>query len=118
MPESTLPSRALASPATHLRRHGILFVVSAPSGAGKSTLLAALRPGADFVYSISCTTRKPRPGELDGEDYHFLDREEFEQCIKAGDFLEYAEVHGHYYGTRRDAVLDNLNTGVDVLLDI
>ena len=118
MPETTLPSRALASPATHLRRRGILFVVSAPSGAGKSTLLNALRPGADFVYSISCTTRTPRPGEIDGEDYHFLSRADFESRIAAGEFLEHARVHGHYYGTRREAVLGNLDAGKDVLLDI
>ncbi len=93
-------------------------MVSAPSGAGKSTLLNALRPGADFVYSISCTTRSPRAGEIDGEDYHFLPRQLFEQHIESGDFLEYAEVHGNFYGTRRDGVLRNLDAGVDVLLDI
>jgi len=118
MPETTLPSRALASPAAHLRRHGILFVVSAPSGAGKSTLLNALRPGADFVYSISSTTRTPRAGEIEGEDYHFLSLTDFESRIAAGEFLEYARVHGHYYGTRREAVLGNLAAGKDVLLDI
>jgi guanylate kinase len=99
-------------------RRGILFVVSAPSGAGKSTLLNALRPTADFVYSISCTTRTPRPGEIEGEDYHFVSREEFEQCVANGEFLEYAHVHGNYYGTRRDTVLSNLEAGVDVLVDI
>lgn len=102
----------------HFRRRGILFVVSAPSGAGKSTLLNALRPGADFVYSVSCTTRTPRPGEVEGEDYYFITREHFEAHIEAGDFLEYAEVHGNYYGTRRDTVLNNLEAGVDVLIDI
>lgn len=100
------------------RRRGILFVVSAPSGAGKSTLLNALRPTADFVYSVSCTTREPRPGEIDGEDYHFITRDEFERRIKAGEYLEYAHVHGNYYGTHRYLVLDNLDAGVDVLLDI
>ncbi len=100
------------------RRHGILFVVSAPSGAGKSTLLNALRPGADFIYSVSCTTRKPRPGEIEGEDYFFLEHEEFVRRIKAGEFLEYAEVHGNYYGTLRETVMRNLKAGIDVLLDI
>lgn len=99
-------------------RRGILFVVSAPSGAGKSTLLNALRPGADFVYSVSCTTRAPRAGEIDGEDYHFTTVAEFEALVAAGEFLEYARVHGNYYGTRRDLVLRNLEAGVDVMVDI
>ena len=99
-------------------RRGILFVVSAPSGAGKSTLLNALRPGADFVYSVSCTTRPPRAGEIDGEDYHFLTAEDFARRLAAGEFLESAEVHGNHYGTRRAAVTDQLAAGVDVLIDI
>ena len=100
------------------RRRGILFVVSAPSGAGKSTLLNALRPGEDFVYSVSCTTRAPRPGEIDGEDYHFLTPDDFATRLAAGEFLESAEVHGNHYGTRRSAVVDQLAAGVDVLIDI
>ena len=100
------------------RRRGILFVVSAPSGAGKSTLLNALRPAADFVYSVSCTTRAPRPGEIDGEDYHFLTAEDFARRLAAGEFLETAVVHGNRYGTRRAAVADQLAAGVDVLIDI
>ena len=99
-------------------RRGILFVVSAPSGAGKSTLLNALRPWADFVYSVSCTTRPPRPGEIDGEDYHFLTAEDFARKLAAGEFLESAEVHGNHYGTRRAAVVEQLAAGVDVLIDI
>jgi guanylate kinase len=95
-----------------------LFVVSAPSGAGKSTILNSLRPAADFVYSISCTTRAPRPGEIEGEDYYFITPAEFRECIEAGEFLEYAEVHGHFYGTRRKMVLGNLEAGVDVVIDI
>ncbi|HEY2341633.1 MAG TPA: guanylate kinase [Chthoniobacteraceae bacterium] len=108
----------MSEPSLHFRRRGILFVVSAPSGAGKCTLLNALRPGADFIYSVSCTTRPPRPGEIDGEDYRFLSREDFEQRIAAGEFLEHALVHGQYYGTRRDLVFANLEAGRDVLLDI
>jgi guanylate kinase len=100
------------------RRRGILFVVSAPSGAGKSTLLHALRPTADFVYSVSCTTRAPRTGEIEGEDYFFLTREEFERRLVARDFLEHAEVHGNVYGTLRARVLDQLEGGTDVLIDI
>jgi guanylate kinase len=114
----TTHSSAFAEAARDFRRHGILFVVSAPSGAGKSTILNALRPTADFRYSISCTTRPPRPGEIDGEDYYFIPREEFEARIAANDFLEYATVHGNYYGTRRDNVLEYLEKGIDVLLDI
>jgi guanylate kinase len=99
-------------------RRGILFVVSAPSGAGKSTLLNALRPTADFVYSVSCTTRAPRPGEVDGEDYHFITRDEFERRLAAGEFLEHAEVHGNLYGTLRANVISDLEAGTDVLIDI
>ena len=100
------------------RRRGILFVISAPSGAGKSTLLELLRTEADFIYSVSCTTRPPRPGEVDGRDYHFLSREEFNSRIGAGDFIEFAEVHGNFYGTLRANVLQHLDEGRDVLIDI
>lgn len=100
------------------RRRGILFVVSAPSGAGKSTLLNALRPTADFIYSVSCTTRAPRAAEVEGEDYQFLSREEFQRRIDAGQFLEFAEVHGNYYGTLRHKVLKHLEAGTDVLMDV
>jgi len=99
-------------------RRGILFVVSAPSGAGKTTLCNALRQTTDFVYSVSCTTRGARPGEIDGEDYFFLSKEEFARRVREGEFLEYAMVHGHSYGTLRSTVLNHLNQGVDVLLDI
>ena len=100
------------------RRYGILFVVSAPSGAGKTTLCDALRQTSDFVYSVSCTTRTPRAGEIDGEDYHFLSEKDFFVRAEAGEFLEYAKVHGKYYGTLRDPILSNLQKGVDVLIDI
>ena len=100
------------------RRRGILFVVSAPSGAGKSTLLNAIRPDADFVYSVSCTTRAPRAGETDGEDYFFLTHDEFERRVAAGDFIEHAQVHGHSYGTLRENVARHLDEGVDVMIDI
>src|SRR5436853_4844748 len=93
-------------------RYGILFVVSAPSGAGKTTLCNALRQTPDFIYSVSCTTRAARSGEIDGEDYFFVSREEFEQRVAADEFLEYANVHGHFYGTLRQTVLDHINRGV------
>jgi guanylate kinase len=99
-------------------RHGILFVVAAPSGAGKTTLCEALRQTPDFIYSVSCTTRPPRPGEIDGEDYYFISEEEFRRRIDAGEFLEYANVHGNYYGTLRSTVIQHLTDGIDVLIDI
>lgn len=99
-------------------RYGILFVVSAPSGAGKTTLVDALRQTPNFIYSVSCTTRAPRGGEVEGEDYQFLSGAEFQARVKTGDFLEHAQVHGDYYGTLRQPVLTNLKKGVDVLIDI
>lgn len=99
-------------------RYGILFVVSAPSGAGKTTLCDALRQTPDFVYSVSCTTRVPRAGEIEGEDYQFISEEEFLGRIAAGEFLEHAKVHGKYYGTLREPILSDLHKGVDVLIDV
>lgn len=112
MPLSDIPI------AQRLSRRGILFLVSAPSGAGKSTILNSLRPDEDLVYSVSCTTRAPRAGEIEGEDYHFVSHAEFEAFIEAGELLEYAEVHGQFYGTRRGPVLANLDAGVDVIMDL
>jgi guanylate kinase len=106
------------NPSHHFRRSGILFVISAPSGAGKTTLCTTLRQKPDFVWSVSCTTRSPRTGEIDGEDYHFLSREEFTRRLDAREFLEHAEVHGNHYGTLKGPVLENLKNGIDVLLDI
>ena len=93
-------------------------MISAPSGAGKTTLVEALRQTPDSVYSVSCTTRPPRAGEIEGEDYHFLSESDFLARVKAGEFLEHAKVHGHYYGTLRGPLLTNLKNGVDVLIDI
>jgi guanylate kinase len=100
------------------RRQGILFVISAPSGTGKTTLCENLRATPDFIYSVSCTTRLPRPGEVDGVDYHFLQEEHFLRMIERGEMLEYALVHGHYYGTLKATVKEALGHGTDVLLDI
>jgi guanylate kinase len=105
-------------PGNTFTRSGILFVVSAPSGTGKSTLCNNLRSNQDFVFSVSCTTRQPRKGEADGEDYFFISRAEFEGKISQGDFLEYAEVHGNYYGTLKSQVLGFIQAGTDVILDI
>jgi guanylate kinase len=99
-------------------RYGILFVVSAPSGAGKTTLCAALRQTPDFVYSVSCTTRAQRAGEIPGEDYDFISEQEFLTRVAAQEFLEHAKVHGDFYGTLRKPILENLKSGVDVLIDI
>ena len=101
-----------------MNRDGILFLISAPSGGGKSTLLKMLSEEPDFVYSISCTTRAPRPGELDGRDYHFLSVAEFERRIAADDFIEHANVHGNFYGTLRQTILGSMGSGRDVLMDV
>lgn len=100
------------------RRTGVLFVLSAPSGAGKTTLCSALRHKPDFVYAVSCTTRAPRAGEIEGEDYYFLSDADFDRRAAAGEFLEHAEVHGRKYGTLKSTVIDNLARGIDVLIDI
>jgi len=99
-------------------RSGILFVVSAPSGAGKTTLCDALRQTSDFVYSVSCTTRAPRAGEIEGEDYHFLSEADFLRRVEANEFLEHAKVHEHYYGTLQKPIRISLENGVDVLIDV
>jgi guanylate kinase len=103
---------------SNFQRAGILFVLSAPSGAGKTTLCSALRHKPDFVYAVSCTTRGPRAGEIEGEDYLFLSDAEFDRRVAAGEFLEYAEVHGFKYGTLKNSVTENLRRGIDVLIDI
>ena len=98
---------------------GILFIISAPSGSGKSTLVSQLRTlveGLDF--SISYTTRAPRGSETDGREYHFTTRQEFERMIAEGDFLEWAEVFGNYYGTAVSALAHAKDAGKDLLLDI
>lgn len=100
------------------KRHGILFVISAPSGAGKTTVVQAVRKNLNLFYSVSCTTRAPRTGEINGEHYQFISVADFSARIKAGDFLEHARVHEDLYGTLREPVLTNLKNGIDVLIDI
>ena len=98
---------------------GKLFVISAPSGAGKTTLLKRVMAEVQgLVFSISHTTRPPRPGEKDGVDYHFISREEFMAMIEQQSFLEFAEVHDNFYGTSCDAIDLQLLEGLDVVLDI
>lgn len=99
-------------------RTGILLVVSGPSGSGKTTLCRRLADSGGAHYSISCTTRSPRPGEVNGKDYHFLSKEEFSQKLHAGDFLEYALVHGNLYGSLKSEVISYLNDATDVVMDI
>ncbi len=100
------------------QRLGVLLVVSGPSGSGKTTLCRKLSDLGEAVYSISCTTRKPRPGEEHGRDYFFLTDEEFRARIDQGDFFEHANVHGHLYGSLKSAVLENIQQGRDVVMDI
>lgn len=98
---------------------GLLFIVAAPSGAGKSSLVnAVLERDVNLVLSVSHTTRPPRPGEVDGREYHFTDRATFTRMIEAGEFLESAEVHGNLYGTSHAAVQGVRESGRDVVLEI
>ncbi len=102
-----------------MREFGAILIVSGPSGAGKSSLIRAAKEQiGDFYFSISTTTRKPREGERDGVDYFFTDQESFEADIKAGEFLEYAQVHGNYYGTSLKPVRKALEEGKLVIFDI
>ena len=97
----------------------LFIVMSAPSGCGKSTLIdMLLQEYPDLQYSISCTTRKPRGDEEDGIDYHFLTPDRFRELLAEGAFLEHAEVHGNYYGTLRQPIVDVLNEGNSMILDI
>ncbi len=102
-----------------MHEFGAILIVSGPSGAGKSSLIKAAKEQiGDFYFSISTTTRKPREGERDGVDYFFTDQKSFEADIKAGEFLEYAQVHGNYYGTSLKPVRKALEEGKLVIFDI
>ncbi len=94
-------------------------MIAAPSGAGKTSLLHALmRRRPQVGFSVSCTTRPPRAGEQDGKDYHFIGRDEFERLVRAGEFIEHANVFGNLYGTRRSVVEASLAAGRDLILEI
>ena len=96
-----------------------LFVISGPSGVGKSTIVAALGKSVDGLgYSVSYTSRSPRGAEVDGTDYHFVDKKTFDSLIEAGAFVEWAQVYNDYYGTSFAAINEQIASGVDVLLDL
>ncbi|MFW5889016.1 MAG: guanylate kinase [Bacillota bacterium] len=103
-----------------LNERGLLVVISGPSGVGKGTIRKALFkiPNNNFCYSVSMTTRKPRKGEIDGVDYFFVSREEFEERIQNNGFLEYAEFVGEYYGTPIDYIEKQLDKGKEVIVEI
>ena len=109
LPTSTAPSAS----------QGLLFVLSAPSGTGKDSVIKALKEqGMDFYVVPSVTTRPPRPGESEGDPYLFVSEEKFKQLVDEGELLEYANVHGNWYGQPRKLIRDNLRAGRDVLLKI
>ena len=99
---------------------GTLYIISAPSGAGKSSLLRAMleNSGGDVVLSVSHTTRMPRPGEVDGKDYHFVDTGVFQAMADRGEFLEHAQVFDNFYGTSQKGIEAQLSEGLDVILEI
>ena len=100
------------------KKDGIMLILSSPSGAGKTTLVRLLSKNRDFHISISHTTRKPRINEIQDEDYHFVDNDKFKNLIKKDEFLEYAKVFNHFYGTTKTPVINNLKNGKNVIFDI
>jgi len=100
------------------KKDGIMIILSSPSGAGKTTLVELLSKNRDFHISISHTTRKPRINEIQDEDYHFVDNDKFKNLIKKDEFLEYAKVFNHFYGTTKTPVINNLKNGKNVIFDI
>jgi len=102
-----------------MSRYGTALIVSGPSGVGKGTICGEINTHfPNLQFSVSCTTRSPRPGEIEGKHYYFIDKTVFEEKIAAGEFIEYAEVFGNYYGTLRSEVVNHIKNGRDVLLDI
>jgi guanylate kinase len=114
-----MPARARSRKPSVIARRGLMLVLSSPSGAGKTTLSRKLLAADPHIeLSVSVTTRKKRPGEIDGRDYHFIDQARFDAMVTRGDLLEWAEVFGNCYGTPRKAVEAALKRGRDVLFDI
>lgn len=102
-----------------MQREGVLFVISAPSGAGKTTLCKEIIDiFPNLRHSVSYTTRTPRPGEVHGRDYFFVGQDEFSRMVEAGEFAEWAEVHGNYYGTSLSTLNQCRSQGIDLILDI
>jgi guanylate kinase len=101
-----------------IKKDGIMVILSSPSGAGKTTLVKLLSKNKEFNISVSHTTRKPRPNEVENEDYYFVDHKKFETLIKNEEFLEYAKVFNHLYGTTRTPVIEKLEKGKNVIFDI
>lgn len=99
-------------------KKGLLIVISGPSGAGKGTVCKELLKSENYWLSVSATTRLPREGEIEGTSYFFLKKETFLEKLSKGNFLEYAEVYGNYYGTPKDKIENKLNEGIDVILEI
>ena len=103
----------------HTNTQGLLIVISAPSGAGKTTICKGLlNEFPDLRFSVSCTTRSPRKGEKDGEDYHFISVKDFRDSIEKNEFVEWEEIYGNFYGTSKKAVEGLIQKGYDVILDI
>ena len=101
-----------------IKKDGIMVILSSPSGAGKTTLVKLLSKNKNFKISVSHTTRKPRSSEIEDKDYYFIDNKKFEQLIKNEEFLEYAKVFKHLYGTTRTPVIEKLEKGENVIFDI
>lgn len=102
-----------------IKNHGQLVVISGPSGCGKDTVVKeVLKTNKNAWLSVSCTSRKPRPGEINGKDYYFLTNEEFEEKISKNELLEYAKYADNYYGTPKDVIEEKINKGIDVILVI
>lgn len=113
--------KELETPETvsHATSRGTLFVVSSPSGGGKGTIIRhVLEDVGNLSYSVSYTTRAPRQGEIDGREYFFVNREVFEEMVAAGEFLEWACVHGNLYGTAKSQVIEETNAGADIILEV
>lgn len=113
--------KELETPRTvsHATSRGTLFVVSSPSGGGKGTIIRhVLAVVENLSYSVSYTTRVPRQGEVDGREYFFVSRETFEEMVGAGEFLEWACVHGNLYGTAKNQVIEETNAGADIILEV
>ena len=101
-----------------LEKDGVMIILSSPSGAGKTTLVKLLSKEDNFEISISHTTRKPRLNEICNQDYFFVDEIEFKRLINNNEFLEYAKVFNHFYGTKRAPIINNLDKGKNILFDI